>query len=208
MAIRVLIADDDELIRDSLRMILELDGELEVAGTCSDGDEAFRLCSSDRVDVVLMDIRMPGCDGIQGTRKIKEAFPQIKVLILTTFQDDEYIYQALKYGAHGYMLKNTPSAKIKEQIKLVHGGTMLFHPEVAVKLTGMLNMTNQKDLSGYDLSQREIEIIKLVAEGFSNREISEKLFLGESTIKNYLSSILDKLGLRDRTQLAVFYLKK
>ena len=208
MAIRVIIADDDELIRDSLKMILELDEEIEVAGTCSNGDEAFRLCGSTHADVVLMDIRMPLCDGIQGTRKIKKAFPETKVLILTTFQDDEYIFQALKYGAHGYMLKNTPSAKIKEQIKLVHGGTMLFHSDVAVKLTGMLNMANERDLSGYELSQREIEIIKLVAEGFSNREISERLFLGESTVKNYLSSILDKLNLRDRTQLAVFYLKK
>lgn len=208
MAIRVIIADDDELIRDSLRMILALDEELSVAGTCSDGAEAFRLCGEVRADVVLMDIRMPVCDGIQGTRMIKAAFPDTKVLILTTFQDDEYIYQALKYGANGYMLKNTPSAKIKEQIKLVHGGTMLFHPEVAARLTEMINVSNERDLSGYDLSRREMEIIKLVAEGYSNFEISAKLFLSESTVKNYISSILDKLNLRDRTQLAIFYLKK
>lgn len=208
MPIRVIIADDDELIRDSLKMILELDPELEVAGTCINGEDAYRLCCMKAVDVVLMDIRMPLCDGISGTKKIKDAFPDTKVLILTTFQDDEYIFQALKNGAHGYMLKNTPSAKIKEQIKLVHGGTMLIHSDVARKLTVMLNKENEKDLSGYELSHREIEIIKLVSEGFSNREIAEKLFLGESTVKNYISAILDKLELRDRTQLAVFYLKR
>jgi DNA-binding NarL/FixJ family response regulator len=208
MAIRVIIADDDALIRESLKMILELDEELEVVGACSNGDEAYKLCCEKQVDVVLMDIRMPLCDGITGTKKIKEACRGTKVLILTTFQDDEFIFQALKNGANGYMLKNTPSAKIKEQIKLVHGGTMLIHPEIAEKLTGMLNKSNEKDLSGYDLSQREIEITKLVSEGFSNREIADRLFLGESTVKNYISGILDKLNLRDRTQLAVFYLKK
>jgi DNA-binding NarL/FixJ family response regulator len=207
MAIRVVIADDDALIRDSLKMILEIDSEIEVIGVCSNGDEAYRLCREKTVDVVLMDIRMPVCDGIIGTKKIKEVIPDTKVLILTTFQDEEYIFQALKNGANGYMLKNTPSAKIKEQIKLVHGGTMLIHPEIAPKLSGMLNIGNEKDLSAYELSQREIEIIKLVSAGLSNKEIAEKLFLGESTVKNYISAILDKLNLRDRTQLAVFYLK-
>lgn len=208
MAIRVIIADDDALIRESLKMILELDKEIEVVGTCANGDEAFRFCSDNMVDVVLMDIRMPVCDGILGTKKIKEAHPDIKVLILTTFQDDEFIFQALKNGANGYLLKNTPSAKIKEQIKLAHFGTMLIDPEMAHKLTDMLNNNDGKDLSGYDLSHREIEIIKLVSEGLSNKEIAETLYLGESTVKNYISTILDKLNLRDRTQLAVFYLKR
>lgn len=208
MSIRVIIADDDELIRESLRMILELDKEIEVIGTCTNGNEAYRFCSEKQVDVVLMDIRMPICDGIIGTKKIKDAFPNIKVLILTTFQDDEFIFQALKNGANGYILKNTPSAKIKEQIKLAHFGTMLIDPEMAQKLTGMLNNTGNKDLSDYDLTNREIDIIKLVSQGFSNKEIAETLYLGESTVKNYISAILDKLNLRDRTQLAVFYLKK
>jgi DNA-binding NarL/FixJ family response regulator len=208
MPIRVIIADDDELIRESLKMILDLDKEIETIGTCTNGNEAYMLCSEKQVDVVLMDIRMPICDGILGTKKIKEAFPNVKVLILTTFQDDEFIFQALKNGANGYILKNTPSAKIKEQIKLAHFGTMLIDPEMAQKLTGMLNNTGDKDLSGYDLTNREIEIIKQVSQGFSNKEIAERLYLGESTVKNYISTILDKLNLRDRTQLAVFYLKK
>lgn len=208
MPIKVVIADDDALIRESLKMILELDNEIEVVGTAESGDEAYRLTLEKQVDVVLMDIRMPVCDGILGTKKIKEAKSSIKVLILTTFKDDEFIFQALKNGANGYILKNTPSAKIKEQIKLAHFGTMLIDPEMAQKLTGMLNGTADRDLSGYDLTQREIEITKLVSQGFSNKEISERLYLGESTVKNYISTILDKLQLRDRTQLAVFYLRK
>ncbi len=204
----MLIADDDALIRDSLKIILELDPDLEIIGTCANGDEAFRTCQTTPVDVVLMDIRMPICDGILGTRKIKQAFPSTKVLILTTFQDDEYILEALKGGAHGYLLKNTPSDRIREQIKLIHQGTMLIHPEIAVKLSNMLNIPSEPDLSGYNLTTREIEIVKLVSEGCSNREIAERLYLGESTVKNYITAILDKLSLRDRTQLAIFYLRK
>lgn len=207
MPIRLIIADDDALIRDSLKMILELDRDIEVVGTCTNGEEAFQLCADKKIDVVLMDIRMPICDGIMGTKKIKEAFPSTKVLILTTFQDDEYIFQALKNGAHGYLLKNTPSTKIKEQIMLVHSGTLLIHSEIAPKLTGMLNNEKEKDLSGYDLTDREIEIVKLISAGYSNKEIASELFLSESTVKNYISSILGKLNLRDRTQIAVFYLK-
>lgn len=208
MAINVIIADDDALIRDSLKLVLELDGSITVAAVCSNGDETYRACMTEKADVVLMDIRMPVCDGIAGTKKIKDAFPHIHVLILTTFQDDEYIVQALKNGASGYMLKNTPSALIKEQIKLVYNGTMLIHPEVAHKLTGMLNLEHKKDLTKYNLTDREIEIIKLISDGCSNQEISETLYIGESTVKNYVSSILSKLNLRDRTQIAVFYLKK
>ena len=208
MPIKVLIVDDDALIRDSLKMILDLDPDIEVTGICSNGEEAWRFCREKKIDVVLMDIRMPVCDGIVGTKRIKESCPDTKVLILTTFQDDEYIIQALKNGAQGYILKNTPSQKIREQIKLVNGGTMLIHPDVAIRLSNLLNHDQDKDLSGYDLTPRETEIIKKVSEGLSNKEIADKLFLGESTIKNYISAILDKLGLRDRTQIAVFYLRK
>lgn len=208
MPIRVMIVDDDALIRESLKMILELDQEIEVVGTCTNGEEAYHLVLEKSVDVVLMDIRMPVCDGISGTKKIKEVNPDIKVLILTTFKDDEFIFQALKNGANGYILKNTPSAKIKEQIKLAHYGTMLIDPEMAQKLMGMLNGTGEKELSAYGLTSREAEITKLVSQGLSNREIADKLFLGESTVKNHISTILDKLNLRDRTQLAVFYLRR
>jgi DNA-binding NarL/FixJ family response regulator len=208
MGIRVAIVDDDALIRDSLKLILDLDQEIEVVGTCKNGDQAFELCSKVKVDVLLMDIRMPVCDGIIGTKKIKEHFPNVHILILTTFQDDDYILQALKNGANGYILKNTSTDKIRQQIKLIHSGAMLIHPEIADKLTNMLKDREERDLSKYNLTKREIDIVKLISEGASNREIADKLFLGESTIKNYISSILNKLNLRDRTQIAVFYLKK
>lgn len=207
MPIRVVITDDDALIRDSLKMIMDLDEDIEVVGVCTNGDEAYKLCMEKPVDVILMDIRMPVCDGIIGTKKIKESFPHIHILILTTFQDDEYIFQALKNGANGYLLKNTPSTKIREQIKLAYSGTMLIHPDIAEKLSGMLYKEKKKDLSVYKLTLREIEIIKLISEGYSNKEIAEKLYLGESTVKNYISGILNKLNLRDRTQIAIFYLK-
>lgn len=208
MGIKVLIVDDDALIRDSLKMILELGGEIEIVGLCSNGKEAMQFCCDNVVEVVLMDIRMPICDGIEGTKKIKALYPNIKILILTTFQDDEYIFKALKNGAHGYMLKNTPSIKIKEIIQQVYNGNMMIHADLTHKLTQMLSNDDEKDLTIYGLTDREIEIIKLVSTGLSNKEISEALYLGESTVKNYITIILDKLSLRDRTQLAVFYLKK
>ncbi|QUI24430.1 response regulator transcription factor [Vallitalea pronyensis] len=207
MPIRVAIADDDALIRDSLKMILDLDEDIQVVGVCSNGDDVYKLCMEVTVDVILMDIRMPVCDGIVGTKKIKQAFPHIHILILTTFQDDDYIFQALKNGANGYLLKNTPSTKIGEQIKLAYTGTMLIHPDITDKLSGMLRKEERKDLSDYMLTPREIEIIEHISEGYSNKEIANKLYLGESTVKNYISGILNKLELRDRTQIAIFYLK-
>ena len=208
MPINVVIADDDALIRDSLKLILELDSDIAVVGTCINGDEAYKICSNTSVDVVLMDIRMPVCDGIIGTKKIKNQFPHINILVLTTFQDEEYIMQALKNGASGYILKNTPSATIREYIKIVNKGALLIHPEIAAKLKEMLNVKTEKDLSKYNLTPREIQIIQLISDGYSNTEIVKKLFLSESTIKNYVSTILTKLNLRDRTQVAVFYLKR
>ncbi|WP_207641271.1 response regulator transcription factor [Clostridium akagii] len=208
MPINVVIADDDALIRDSLKLILDLDSDIAVVGTCLNGDEAYNLCSTISVDVVLMDIRMPVCDGIIGTKKIKNQFSHINVLVLTTFQDEEYIMQALKNGASGYILKNTPSTTIREYIKIVNKGALLIHPEIAAKLKEMLNVKTEKDLSKYNLTPREIQIIQLISDGYSNTEIVKKLFLSESTIKNYVSTILTKLNLRDRTQVAVFYLKR
>ncbi len=141
-------------------------------------------------------------------KKIKNQFPHINILVLTTFQDDEYIIQALKNGASGYILKNTPSTTIREYIKIVNKGALLIHPEIVSKLTEMLNVNAEKDLSKYNLTPREIQIIQLISDGYSNNEIVKKLFLSESTVKNYVSTILTKLNLRDRTQVAVFYLKK
>lgn len=208
MEINVLIVDDDELIRSSLRIILNLDADIKVADVCSNGDEAFRkVLSGDPVDVILMDIRMPVCDGVAATRKILEVKPQIKIIVLTTFDDDEYIFEALKNGAKGYMLKNVPPERIIEAIKVVHKGNLLVHPDIAQKLSHMLKKGANPVLEGYGLQETEIEIVKLIADGCSNKEISDRIFLSEGTIKNKITEILDKLQLRDRTQIAVFYLK-
>lgn len=220
--IRLLIADDDIFIRESLQIMLGLDPEIEIAGTAGDGEEALRLLENGlRVDVALMDIRMPLCDGVEGTKRIKARFPDIRVLILTTFDDDEYIAEAIRGGANGYLLKNIAPEKIVQGIKTVHGGSMLIHPDIALKLAGMLaspttlplERTAQdspdanKRLNGIGLTPTEITVVQSIAEGLSNREIAGRLFLSEGTVKNYVTEILSKLSLRDRTQIAIFYLR-
>lgn len=207
MAIRVIIVDDDRIVRDSMEIILSMDKGIEVVGTFSDGDKAFNYCRENNVDVVLMDIRMPVCDGVAGTKKIRELNSRIQIIILTTFNDDNYIVQALKNGASGYLLKNISPDKIIEAIKIVYNGNMLIHPEVAVKLAGMLNKKEEANFSDYNLIESEIQIIKLIAEGYTNKEIADRVLLSEGTVKNKISEILGKLELRDRTQIAIFYLK-
>lgn len=207
MAIRVIIVDDDRIVRDSMEIILSMDKGIEVVGTFSDGDKAFNYCRENNVDVVLMDIRMPVCDGVAGTKKIRELNSRIQIIILTTFNDDNYIVQALKNGASGYLLKNISPDKIIEAIKIVYNGNMLIHPDVAVKLAGMLNKKEEANFSDYNLIESEIQIIKLIAEGYTNKEIADRVLLSEGTVKNKISEILGKLELRDRTQIAIFYLK-
>lgn len=207
MEIKVLIADDDKIVRDSMKIILEMDKDIEVVGTAANGDEAFEFCMKNNVDVVLMDIRMPVCDGVLGTKKIKEVFKDIKVIILTTFSDDEYILEALKNGASGYLLKNISPDKIMEDIKVVFNGNMLIHPDIAYKVAEMLNKEEKNDFSKYGLNEAEVKIMELISKGLTNKEISEIMFLSEGTIKNKISDILSKLNLRDRTQIAIFYLK-
>ena len=208
MSIRVLIADDEELITNSLKIILQLEDDIEVVGVCSNGDEAYRrIAEVGNVDIVLMDIRMPICDGVLATKKIMETFSQTKVIILTTFNDDEYIFEALKNGAKGYLLKNVKPDKIIEAIRVVQGGNLLVHSEVASRLSNMLKKDRAKKMSSYGFTEIELEIIKLISDGYTNKEISEKVFLSEGTIKNKITEILSKLNLRDRTQIAIFYLK-
>lgn len=207
MSIKVLLVDDDRIVRDSMKIILSMDNDIDVVGTASNGDEAFNFCRENNVDVVLMDIRMPICDGVLGTKKIKETFKSIKIIILTTFNDDEYIIEALKNGASGYLLKNISPDRIIEDIKIVHDGNMLIHPEIVSKVPGLLNSEKKDDFSNYNLNDSEFNIMKLISDGYSNREISEKMYLSEGTVKNKISDILRKLDLRDRTQIAIFYLK-
>ncbi|MHA7965868.1 response regulator [Paenibacillus sp. CAU 1782] len=212
--ISLLIVDDDSYIRESLAMILGMQEGLEVAGVCSNGYEALEfLQERGAVDIVLMDVRMPECDGVMGTGLIKGVFPSIGVLILTTFDDDDYIVEAIKRGANGYLLKNTPPQVIIDAIRTVAKGHMLIDPKIARKMAGWLNheahSPDQKDaqLERLGLTKAEQGIVRKVSEGLSNKEIAQTLYLSEGTVKNYISEILGKLSLRDRTQLAIYYLK-
>lgn len=209
--IKLILVDDEKLIRDGLKIILESYDDIEVIDVCSNGREALEACKKSTPNVVLMDIRMPQCDGVTGTKLIKEQFKDIKILILTTFNDVEYIQEALKYGASGYILKDSDYDLIYEGIKACIKGTIVINQEVANKMLGSGLKTNKKNLEDvkirYNLNSKEINIIKEIANGLSNKEIGERLFLSEGTIKNNISNILSKLSLRDRTQLTIFAFK-
>lgn len=207
--IKVLIVDDEKLIREGLKIILSTYEDIEVIGLGSNGQEALEFIRKNQVDVVLMDIRMPVCDGVLGTRIIKEEFEDIKILILTTFDDREYIHEALKYGASGYLLKDSSYDLIYEGIKVAVKGSLVVHPKVADTIISSVSKAGDysKEIDKYDLTDRELTIIKEITNGLSNREIAEKLYLSEGTIKNNISNILSKLDLRDRTQIAIFAFK-
>ncbi|OME91657.1 MULTISPECIES: response regulator [Paenibacillus] len=212
--ISVLIVDDDPFIRESLKLLVGMDPDIEVSAVAEHGEEALALLEEGLpVDVVLMDIRMPVCDGVEGTQRIRERHSDVRVLMLTTFDDDDYIVEALRNGASGYLLKNIPPDRIIQGIKTVHDGNMLIHPDIARKLTGMLRPTSQPvpkaaELEQFGLTPAEKKVVVLIADGLSNKEIAGQLFLSEGTVKNYVTEILGKLNLRDRTQIAIFYLKK
>ena len=204
--IKLLIVDDEKLIRDGLKIMLSIFDDIEVVGLAENGYEALKVCKSTDVDVVLMDVRMRDCDGVMGTRLIKEQFTKIKVIILTTFKDKEYIQEALKYGAFGYMLKDSSHHVIYEGIKTAYMGNMVVHPDVAVEMMDS-SITIKHDIEKYGLLEKEIRIIEGIAKGLSNKEISKEMFLSEGTIKNNITNILSKLELRDRTQIAIFAFK-
>lgn len=205
--IKVMIVDDQPIVRDGLKMILSLCGDIEVTATAENGLEAFENCSEKEVDVMLMDIRMPVMGGVEATRLIKEKYPGIKVIILTTFIDDEFIFDALKNGASSYLLKDVASEEIINAIKIISLGGTVLHNHVAARVvdraTGKQELSAGKPL----LTQREIEIARLVAEGISNREISNNLYITEGTVKNHISNILSKLGLNHRTQIALYVIE-
>ncbi|WP_061994566.1 response regulator transcription factor [Clostridium sp. ATCC 25772] len=204
--IKLLIVDDEKLIREGLKVMLSTFDDIEVVGMAENGYKALEICKNTDVDVVLMDIRMKECDGVMGTRLIKEQFTKIKIIILTTFKDKEYIQEALKYGAFGYMLKDSSHDVIYNGIKTAYKGNMVVHPDVAIEMIG-INTVIKKDIHKYNLIEKEIKIIKAIAGGLSNKEIAEELFLSEGTIKNNITNILSKLDLRDRTQIAIFAFK-
>lgn len=203
---RVLIVDDDELVALSLKIILEADPEISIAATGKSGKEAVDLYRMHQPDVLLMDIRMDGMDGVQAGEEILMQDPQAKIVYLTTFSDDEYIIKALRMGAKGYLVKQQFES-ILPALKLVHMGQNIFGSEIMEKIPTFLTRDWEKTEAVDLLSEREREIMYHVAQGRSNKEISEGLFLSEGTVRNYISTVLDKLQLRDRTQLAIFFYK-
>ncbi|MBW7572185.1 response regulator transcription factor [Caproiciproducens faecalis] len=203
---RVLIVDDDRLVSSSLKTILEADGGIEVVGTGSSGSQAIALYGEYRPDILLMDIRMDGMTGIEVAEILLKQDPGAKILFLTTFSDDDYIIKALQIGAKGYLLKQNFES-IVPSIKTVAIGQRVFGDEIITKIPAMIGDSSKEDFKKFDLSEKETEIMTQVANGLSNKEIAETLFLSEGTVRNYISVILEKLGLRDRTQLAIFYYK-
>ena len=202
----IVIIDDDKLVTSALKAILETSGKVTVPATGYDGTDAIELYEKYQPDILLTDIQMKEKSGLEATEEILKKYPDAKILLLTTFLDDEYIVTALKLGAKGYLLKSDYE-NILPSLEAVNYGQSVFGTEIISKIPTLLNASPKFDYSEYDINERELEIIELVSNGYSNKDISKQLFLSEGTVRNYLSSILDKLGLENRTQLAIFYYK-
>lgn len=209
--IKIIIADDQELIRESLKIVLGTHDDIQVIGVAGDGFEVLDILKCEKADIILMDIRMPRMDGVYCTKAVKEAYPDIKIIILTTFDDDEFVFSALKYGASGYLLKGVGMDELYKDILTVYKGGALINPDIATKVFSMFTKMSQNNFSIQvddsalqDITKPEWKVIQQVGCGLSNKEIAQKLFLSEGTVRNYLSSVLSKLNLRDRTQLAIW----
>ena len=208
MSIKLVIADDDELIRESLRIILSYDKEIEVVDAFENGMDLVNFLLKNSIDVALVDVRMPVVNGVKATLEISKN-TNTKVIILTTFDEDEYIREGIKNGAKGYLLKNTKPDKIVETIKLVNKGIAVIQEEILNKLSqNIISSADRKEKIDKSIfTDRELEVMKAVSEGLSNKEISKKLYISEGTVKNYITSILQKTNLTHRTQIAIYYIK-
>jgi DNA-binding NarL/FixJ family response regulator len=204
---RVLLVEDQLIVRQGLKMIIEQDSNIRVTHEAEHGKQAIEIMEKYVIDFIMMDVRMQVMNGIEATRIIKERWPDTKILILTTFNDDEYAMQALKDGANGFLLKTTEPAKLIEAVYSCMNGGLTIHDEVAAKVMPRLLQRNEKPSMDVKLTPRELEITKLIGEGLTNKEISAHLHLSIGTIKNHLTQILHKTALRDRTQLAIYAVK-
>ncbi|MBN2657769.1 MAG: response regulator transcription factor [Spirochaetales bacterium] len=209
--IKVLIADDQELIRDSLSLMLGSNGDFEVTGTAADGREAVEMAAKQKPDVILMDVRMPVMTGLQAIEIIAERDKAVKIIVLTTFDEDEYIYESIKLGASGYLLKSCSTEELMHAIREVHRGAALINPDITRKVFDLFSDMARssfgkinRDAVPETVTKNEMKIIRLVGMGYSNKEINYELNFSEGTVRNYISSILQKLDLRDRTQIAIF----
>ncbi|MCL7745531.1 response regulator [Halalkalibacter alkaliphilus] len=206
--IRILLAEDQVMVRQGLKMMVETDAEIKVTGEASHGKEAVSLCETQHFDVIIMDIRMPEMDGLEAARIIHSRWPDRKVLMLTTFNDDEYALEALKSGASGYMLKDAKPQELIKAIRSCLAGGLSLQDQVAAKvMPRLLNQQERTQDVNPTLTPRELDIIRRIGEGRSNKEISEELALSVGTIKNHITIILDKLELRDRTQIAIYAIR-
>ncbi|TXK74130.1 response regulator transcription factor [Paenibacillus sp. N3.4] len=212
----IMIAEDQGIVRDGLKMILSLYEEVHIVGEAANGEELLELLKNKVPDVILMDIRMPIMNGIDATKAVKDKYPNVKVIILTTFNEDEYIFNGLKNGADGYILKDSNSQEIIKSIKAACEGNLLLHPQVSNRIVRALhtidhhssNESNLQTNLSMLLTPREIEVVQQIMQGKSNKAISQVLFLTEGTVKNYVSHILDKLELNNRTELILYLQKK
>jgi NarL family two-component system response regulator LiaR len=207
--VRIVLCDDQFVVIEGLRKILGIDPEIEVVGSASDGAELIKLLSSLHPDLALIDLKMPVMNGILATRFIRKNYPDIHVLVLSTYDDDEWVFDALRAGAEGYLLKDTPPAQLITAIKGTVEGKAYIDPKITGKVIERVNISNQNEETAmvFDLTKREKEILQLIAQGFSNAEIAERLFLSEGTIRNYTKSLFQKLGVTARTQAAVVAIK-
>lgn len=205
--VQILLVEDQAIVRNGLKMIVEQDSSFNIVAEANNGSEALELLEKVHIDFILMDVRMPEMNGIEATKKIKVQYPNIKILILTTFDDEEYAYQTLKDGASGFLLKSSEPSKLLEAIHSVLDGGMVIQEDVAAKLMPKLfHQNSQPKLPKHKttFTNRELDIVKLIGEGKTNKEIADELFLSIGTVKNHITHILQELELRDRTQLAIY----
>lgn len=202
---KILLCDDQAVIRDGLEMLLQLEKDFQVVGSAQDGFEAVELAAKKSPDLILMDLKMPGMNGIEATREICKKHPNIKILVLTTYDDDEWVFDAIRAGASGYLLKDTPRQKIIEAIRGTMDGKSFVDPAVAGKLLNQVvsNQTQPASVLTGKLTERELDVLRLLAKGMTNTDIAAQLHLSEGTVRNHVSAILEKLGVSDRTQAAV-----
>ena len=202
---KILLCDDQAVIRDGLEMLLNLEKDFQVIGAAQDGAEAVELAAQKQPDLILMDLKMPIMNGIEATREIHTKFPNLKILVLTTYDDDEWVFDAIRAGAAGYLLKDTPRQKIVEAIRGTVEGKSFLDPAIAGKLLNQVasKQTQPTSILTGKLTERELDVLRLIAKGINNSDIAVQLHLSEGTVRNHVSAILEKLGVSDRTQAAV-----